>query len=159
MASTGCKHKKGNLTPPAATTNTQAGAGDTAGNTALPPVDVTQLEWIDLPGASPIHFDYDSSALRDDARTTLKTNADAINGLPAEKKAMVEGHCDERGTQEYNLALGERRAQAARDYLIQLGVPADRLLTVSYGEEQPANPGHDEAAWAQNRRDEFKQSR
>jgi len=72
---------------------------------------------------------------------------------------VVEGHCDERGTQEYNMALGERRALAVRDYLINLGVPGQNLLTISYGEERPVDPGHNEAAWAKNRRAEFSQGR
>ena len=67
----------------------------------------------------------------------------------------IEGHCDERGTAEYNLALGERRANAARAYLVSLGIPADRLRTISYGKEFPFDPGHDEAAWARNRRAHF----
>jgi peptidoglycan-associated lipoprotein len=69
---------------------------------------------------------------------------------------QIQGHCDERGTVEYNLALGEKRASAAKDYLVGMGINPDRLSTISYGEERPANPGHNEAAWAQNRRDEFK---
>jgi peptidoglycan-associated lipoprotein len=68
---------------------------------------------------------------------------------------LIQGHCDERGTVEYNLALGEKRAKAARDYLVDLGISADRIRTISYGEERPANPGHDESAWSQNRRAEF----
>jgi peptidoglycan-associated lipoprotein len=71
-------------------------------------------------------------------------------------KVRIEGHCDERGTNEYNLALGERRANSAFKYLNALGVSADRMSTISYGEERPADPGHNEAAWAKNRRDEFK---
>ena len=69
---------------------------------------------------------------------------------------QIQGHCDERGTNEYNLALGERRAMAAYNYLVTLGVPGDRLSTISYGEEMPVDPGHNEEAWAKNRRDEFK---
>ena len=68
---------------------------------------------------------------------------------------MIEGHCDERGTEEYNLGLGDKRANAARDFLVSLGVPADRIQTISYGEERPFDPGHAEEAWAKNRRAHF----
>jgi peptidoglycan-associated lipoprotein len=68
---------------------------------------------------------------------------------------QIAGHCDERGSDEYNLALGEKRAKAAMDYIVTLGIPASRLSTLSYGKEKPLDPGHDEAAWAKNRRDEF----
>ncbi|MDX9972293.1 MAG: OmpA family protein [FCB group bacterium] len=158
MASTGCKKKKGDLTPPVTNTATtdMSGTPGTDPN-ALPEFD-PNTQWTTLEGASPIYYDYDSSSLRADALAQLKVNADAINAVPADKKIMVEGHCDERGTQEYNLALGERRAQAARDHLLQLGIPADRVLTVSYGEEQPAVAGSTEDAYAQNRRAEFKKS-
>jgi peptidoglycan-associated lipoprotein len=70
-------------------------------------------------------------------------------------KVRIEGNCDERGSDEYNLALGEKRAKAAMEYLVTLGIPAERLSVISYGKEKPADPGHDEAAWAKNRRDEF----
>lgn len=101
-----------------------------------------------------VYFDYDSAILRDDARESLKANAGSLKKL-AQLRLQIAGHCDERGTQSYNLALGERRAQAVRDYLAQLGVPADRLITISYGKEKPADAGNDEAAWAKNRRCEF----
>jgi peptidoglycan-associated lipoprotein len=101
-----------------------------------------------------VFFDFDSSALRPDAVATLNANADVLKGK-AEVKIQVEGHCDERGTQEYNLALGERRALAVRDYLIKVGVAGERISTISYGEEKPAVDGHDEAAWGKNRRAQF----
>ena len=85
---------------------------------------------------------------------TLKRNAEIIKQMP-NSVIQIEGHCDERGTQQYNLALGERRALAVRDYLIRLGISGDRLVTISYGEEDPADPGHSESAWAKNRRAEF----
>jgi peptidoglycan-associated lipoprotein len=101
-----------------------------------------------------VFFDFDSSELRGDARGTLEALAAWMNTYPA-VALTVEGHCDERGTREYNLALGERRASAVRDYLVALGVNASRLSTISYGKERPAVPGSTEEAWAQNRRGVF----
>lgn len=114
-------------------------------------------------GASPqrhpdlrtVYFDYDSSAIRGDQRATLKNNADAIARHSEWRSITVEGHTDERGTEEYNLALGDRRAAAAKQYLENLGVSSSKLVTVSLGEGQPAVAGHDDSAWAKNRRAEF----
>jgi len=100
-----------------------------------------------------IYFDYDKSDLTDTARTTLRQNADWLKAN-SQWNAVIEGHCDERGTIEYNLALGQRRANAVREYLTSLGVPAAGLRVVSYGEERAADPGHTEASWAKNRRAE-----
>jgi len=105
-------------------------------------------------GLKLVYFDFDSYDLRPDARATLTENAELIKQVPG-VIIQIEGHCDERGTQEYNLALGERRALATREHLISLGVSGDRIVTISYGEEDPADPGSTEAAWAQNRRCEF----
>ena len=101
-----------------------------------------------------IFFDFDRSDLREDARQTLQVKAEALRQFP-DVRIRIEGHADERGTVEYNLALGERRADAARAYLIDLGIDSDRMTTISYGEERPAVTGSNEAAWSQNRRDEF----
>lgn len=101
-----------------------------------------------------IHFDYDKAVIRDDAKPVLEANAAWLNRFKT-VKILIEGHCDERGTEEYNLALGERRAKAAQDYLIMLGISPDRMRIISYGKSQPLDPGHNEAAWAQNRRDQF----
>jgi peptidoglycan-associated lipoprotein len=101
-----------------------------------------------------IYFDLDKHDLSDTARSTLRTNAEWLKAH-ANWKVVVEGHCDERGTTEYNLELGSRRSRAVRDYLISLGIPESRFRTVSYGEERPASQGHDEAAWSKNRRAEF----
>ncbi len=101
-----------------------------------------------------IHFAFDRYDLRPDARGVLRDLA----GWLAEHEGWevtIEGHCDERGTIEYNLALGERRAEAAKAYLRSLGVPDDRITTISYGEERPLDPGSNEEAWAKNRRDHF----
>jgi peptidoglycan-associated lipoprotein len=102
----------------------------------------------------PVFFALDSDALSADSQKTLDENAALLKRYPG-WAVTLEGHCDERGTAEYNLALGERRAVAARAYLVSLGIPADRLRTVSYGKEFPFDPGHDDAAWARNRRAHF----
>lgn len=101
-----------------------------------------------------INFDFDKSILRPDARAILKEHADWLLKNP-EFHVLIEGHCDERGTEEYNLALGERRANETLKYLIELGVAKERLKTISYGEERPLDPGHNEEAWAKNRRAHF----
>ncbi|OLC74337.1 MAG: peptidoglycan-associated lipoprotein [Acidobacteria bacterium 13_1_40CM_4_65_8] len=102
----------------------------------------------------PVFFDYNSSDLSPDAQRALDENAATIKKYPS-WAVTIEGHCDERGTAEYNLALGERRSVAARAYLVSLGIPADRVRTVSYGKEFPFDPGHDEAAFRKNRRAHF----
>ncbi len=101
-----------------------------------------------------IHFDFDKSDVKAEFIEGLRHNAQWMKDHP-EYQMLIEGHCDERGTNEYNLALGERRAMAARDFLIQEGVAADRVHTKSWGEEKPIAFGHDEASWYQNRRAEF----
>jgi peptidoglycan-associated lipoprotein len=102
----------------------------------------------------PVFFEYDASDLSAEAQQALNQDA-ALLKQHSTWVITIEGHCDERGTAEYNLALGERRAVAARTYLVSLGIAADRLHTVSYGKEFPFDPGHTEAAWAQNRRAHF----
>jgi peptidoglycan-associated lipoprotein len=101
-----------------------------------------------------IYFDTDRSDIRADQRATLQANAAWLRDHP-DVRILVEGHCDERNTREYNLALGDRRAQATKDYLISLGIPQSRIETISYGEERPAVVGEGEAVWSQNRRSEF----
>jgi peptidoglycan-associated lipoprotein len=102
----------------------------------------------------PVYFELDSSDLSPVSQKALDENATLLKRYPT-WAVTVEGHCDERGTAEYNLALGERRAIAARAYLVSIGISADRLRTVSYGKEFPFDPGHDEAAFAKNRRAHF----
>jgi peptidoglycan-associated lipoprotein len=102
-----------------------------------------------------IYFDFDSYVLSQTARDTLANNAEYLMKKNTAVKIQIEGNCDERGSDEYNLALGEKRAKSALNYLVTLGVPAARLSFISYGKEKPADAGHDEAAWAKNRRDEF----
>jgi peptidoglycan-associated lipoprotein len=104
-----------------------------------------------------IYFEFDSADLDDTAQTRLRQAADWLTR--SENRTvifMIEGNCDERGTEEYNLALGDRRANAARDFLVGLGVSVERVRTVSYGESRPVESGHDESAWSKNRRDDFK---
>ena len=107
-----------------------------------------------LPSLGDVFYDFDKSELRTDAIEQLKTNANWIKAT-AGKKVVIEGHCDDRGTTEYNLALGERRANSAKDYIVNLGVDPARMKTVSFGEEKPFASGHNEEAWAQNRRAHF----
>jgi len=101
-----------------------------------------------------VYFDYDSHVLSATARQALERNAKLLRQEPA-VAVTIEGHCDERGSDEYNLALGERRATAVKSYLVTLGVAAERLAALSYGEERPVVAGQDEAAWAKNRRAAF----
>jgi peptidoglycan-associated lipoprotein len=151
LGMTGCKHKK-----PAPLNTEGANKVEKTSGEGQPEVDLSKLlfEKGSKYGLQTVMFDFDSSALRPDAMATLKDNAEKIKAVPG-VIVQVAGHCDERGTQEYNLALGERRALAVRNYLIQLGVSGDRLVTISYGKEFPAVQGNNEAAWAQNRRAEF----
>ena len=106
------------------------------------------------PSLGDVYFDFDKSDLRSDAVAQLKTNARWLEEH-AGRKVVIEGHCDERGTNEYNLALGERRASSAKDFIVHLGVEPAKLKTISYGEEKPFADGHNEEAWAQNRRAHF----
>ncbi len=103
-----------------------------------------------------VYFDYDKSAIRSDQRMPLDENAKKLRDYRAEDKVIIEGHCDERGTVEYNLALGERRASAVKQYLTKAGIKKDRLETISYGKERPLAMGSGEDAWAKNRRAEVK---
>lgn len=116
---------------------------------------VRYADWQAVPQVKPVYFDYDKSELSADDRTVLAANAEFIKNSP-DLSVLVEGYCDERGTVEYNLALGQRRATIVRDYYGQLGVPLGRVGTISYGEEKPFDPGHTETAWAKNRRAETK---
>lgn len=101
-----------------------------------------------------IHFDFDKYDIRPQDAEILKENAAILHKFP-NVKFQIEGHCDERGTNEYNLALGERRANSTKSYLISLGISPNRISTISYGEERPLDPGHNEEAWAKNRRAHF----
>lgn len=130
-------------------------------DTAPPPVTATptpsgptpgsQADFLASVSSDKIYFGTDKSDIDDESRVTLRNQAEWLLRYP-QKRITVEGHCDERGTREYNLALGERRANAAKNYLAALGVDPSRITTISYGKERPAALGSDEAAWAQNRR-------
>ena len=105
-----------------------------------------------------VYYDYDKSDVRSDARDVLTKDADALKSLLSDfpnATIMVEGHCDDRGSAEYNLGLGDRRATSAKDFLVQLGVPADKLRTISYGKERPQCTDHTEECWQKNRRAHF----
>jgi peptidoglycan-associated lipoprotein len=136
------------LPPPPAMTNPGAVTGSPVGSASS--IDALN----DNSPLKPVFFLYDSDTLDDEARKVLSENAVVLKSNTG-WTITVEGHCDERGTAEYNLALGDRRALAARDYLVSLGVPADRLSTVSYGKEFPFDAGHQESSWSQNRRAHF----
>ncbi|MDM7915539.1 MAG: peptidoglycan-associated lipoprotein Pal [Candidatus Eisenbacteria bacterium] len=122
-----------------------------------PPPPPTETQPVETPREATLNdifFDYDKSNLTSDARQTMQGNAETM-ASNKDLRVQIEGHCDERGTVEYNLALGERRAQAAKGYLVDYGIDPGRISTVSYGEERPFAQGHDESAWAQNRRAHF----
>ena len=101
-----------------------------------------------------IHFEFDKSTLTPAAQDILMKKAEWLRENP-DATITIEGNCDERGTNEYNLALGERRAESAKNFLVDLGIAPSRMTTISYGEERPLDPAHNEEAWAQNRRDDF----
>jgi peptidoglycan-associated lipoprotein len=105
-------------------------------------------------GLLPVYFDFDKSMIRPDQTERVRANAMRLKSDPS-LRLRIEGNCDERGTHVYNLALGELRAMSAKKYLVNLGVEDARLTTLSYGEERPVNPGQNETAWAENRRDDF----
>ncbi|SDE50688.1 peptidoglycan-associated lipoprotein Pal [Kordiimonas lacus] len=117
----------------------------------LDPIEVQGQEGLTAYAGDRVFFEYDSSEITAEARATLSKQA-AWLGRHPRVRITIEGHCDERGTREYNLALGERRASAVKNYLIALGVPASRMNTISYGKERPAVVGNGESTWSQNRR-------
>ena len=147
LALAGCQTTTDEKDQQAETPPTGSEFGEGPATPAGPSSSITDLETV--------YFDYDTAALRSDARTALKSNATAIQGNSGWGTVTVEGHCDERGSEEYNLALGDRRAKAVKQYLVDLGVPSSRLRTVSFGEAKPAVQGHNESAWRYNRRSEF----
>ena len=124
---------------------------DTGDPNVLPIIDRICVSFVRAKDLSTVYFDHDASSLRPDAMATLARNAEVMKGKPANTYFRIEGNCDERGTQEYNLALGERRALAVRSYLISLGVDGQKMLTCSFGEEKPEVSGSTEAAYAKNR--------
>ena len=122
-----------------------------------PPTDTAPPPPDERPTSSALqdaYFDFDDASLRDDAKNALENNAKYMEGNSG-TAVVVEGHCDERGSVEYNIALGEKRARAAKDFLVSYGITASRITTISYGKERPFDPGHSEEAWAKNRRAHF----
>lgn len=138
--------------PPPVPTDGGVTARSLTGNDPYSNRDVKEIN--DNSPLKPVFFLYDSDQLDDTARKVMAANADILKQYST-WVVTVEGHCDERGTAEYNLALGDRRALAVRNYMVTLGVNAERLRTVSYGKEFPFDPGHDETAWSHNRRAHF----
>ncbi len=124
-----------------------------------PPVDTTppepEVRTISEGEFQTVYFDFDKSSIKPNFSGALESNADLMKES-MDMIIQIEGHCDERGTVEYNLALGERRAMATRSYLVNLGIAAERIEIISYGKERPAMMGHNEAAWSKNRRTEFR---
>lgn len=128
-----------------------AGAPDIASSDLPPGVEPGSQEDLDITVGDRVYFEFDSAVITPTAADTLDKQAAWLHRYP-DVTVTVEGHADERGTREYNLALGDRRANAVRNYLVALEVDPERILTISYGEERPAVPGNDEEAWAENRR-------
>jgi peptidoglycan-associated lipoprotein len=148
---TGCAEKKTVVTDGSAQEQKVA-AAQTADTTKEQPAKVQAAET--AVAVNDINFDFDKSNIRPDAREILKTDADVFL-KNSTSNIVIEGHCDERGTTEYNMALGQRRAQESKKYLVNLGIKESRMKTISYGEERPLDPGHNEEAWARNRRAHF----
>ncbi len=172
LASTGCRHQPVGIThipsttpPPISNPGTgpTLNQGEQVGENPMPPGTIPTANSWDLSqynedrdalAADTIHFAFDSAVIRDDDQPKLQAVAEAMAADP-NAKLLIEGNCDERGTEEYNRSLGERRSLAAREALSKLGVDPMRVRTISYGKDKPVDPGHDEQAWAKNRRDDF----
>jgi peptidoglycan-associated lipoprotein len=151
LVGTGCARKAKETpptSPPAPPVTTPTEPAPSAPPPPPPPAPAPKITASDFVDA---FFDFDSYALREDAKAALDKDAKLLRDN-SDVNVMIEGHCDERGTVEYNLALGEKRANAARDYLVNADVAIARIQTVSYGKERPFAEGHDETAWTQNRR-------
>jgi peptidoglycan-associated lipoprotein len=146
LGTIGCQQKS-----PSSTGDTGGTSGDFQTDTGA----IETVETVELAELKTVYFDYDQSSIRSDQRANLRSDADAILARSDLGVVTVQGNTDERGSEEYNLALGERRAGAAKRYLVDLGVPSSRLRTVSFGEAKPAVAGHDESAWKWNRRADF----
>ena len=152
LGSAGCQQ----TAPTKSTTDTTRGTtGDFQPDTG----EIETVETVELTELKTIYFDYDKAAIRADQRANLQADGDGIRAQEALGVVTLQGNCDERGSEEYNLALGERRATSVKKYLVDLGVPSSRLRTVSFGESKPAVAGHDESAWKWNRRVDFATNR
>ena len=179
LATTGCKHKpvgitklpgqngpaitdqtggNNNITPAPVVPSTEPPVTTTPVNPGERPTAEIKLENYDQDraafAANTVHFPFDSSAIKANEQANVAAVASALTGTPG-NCLLIEGHCDERGTEEYNRALGERRALALREALAKLGVSDSRIKTISYGKDKPVDPGHTEAAFSKNRRGEF----
>jgi peptidoglycan-associated lipoprotein len=179
---TGCRNRGTKVTPlPTGTTGTTGSARPAAPDLSTAPVNINGPGTAGVTGeaavdpnalpddsklagrpedrsrfaAQSVYFELDRSAVRTEEAAKIDQVASAFKALPADHDLLIEGHCDERGTEEYNRALGERRALAIRELLVKSGVDAARVHTKSLGEDRPANPAHDEEAWSKNRRGEF----
>ena len=143
-------------TPPAAAPEKEEMKAPPMKEEALPPVKEEVKEKAPAAAAAlqPIYFDFDKSFIRDDARAVMKANAEWLKAHP-NVKIKIEGNCDERGTKEYNQALGQRRATSAKKYLTDLGISAKRISLISYGKEKPGCTDSSESCWQKNRRDDF----
>jgi len=146
LALAACAKKAPEQLPPPPADQTQSTGQAPAG-----PIPGSQEDFIASIMSDTVHFDTDQSDVRDEDKAILQSQAQWLARYPS-KRISIEGHADERGTREYNLALGERRANAAKNYLAGLGVAAERMSTISYGKERPIALGSDETSWAQNRR-------
>ncbi len=157
LAACGCFQQKmrGEAAPPAAPEQKTVVAPEQKEVIVVPPAGAaaTAAAAAFAAGVKEIYFDFDKYEIRPGDAAVLKKNYEWMQANPG--KVRIEGNCDERGTVEYNLALGQKRADAAKTYLQNLGADPNRLETVSYGKEKPIDPGHNEAAWAKNRRDNF----
>jgi peptidoglycan-associated lipoprotein len=171
LVATGCKHNPPPITHIGHNGEGITGNGTTdltSGGTLGPGTGAGQVGGGDLPGFDPaqmqqdrtafaadtVYFDYDSSAIKSSEQSKLSAIASALKS-DASAKLLIEGNCDERGTEEYNRSLGEKRSLSAREALANEGVDSSRIATISYGEDRPADPGHTQSAWEKNRRDEF----
>jgi len=149
----GCGGKKATDTPPPVEPSTSSNE-PVAEDIPAPTTDPAPSDQLNPSAVSDVYFDFDSFALSSEAKGTLESNSGELKRVAA-ANITIEGHCDERGTKAYNLALGEKRANAAKEFLVALGVNGSRITTVSYGKERPFDDGHDESAWAKNRRAHF----
>lgn len=175
ITAVGCKKKTPPVTPLGEGSGGQTKGGGKGELDSQPPVGTTPSDVTSTPSglsatdpskydnyephpdilqAQTIHFEYDKSAVRSSDESKLEEVAKYMKSNPTHA-LRVEGNCDERGTEEYNRSLGERRAQAAREFLAKLGVEPGRVVTISYGQDRPVEPLHNDAAWSKNRRDDF----
>jgi peptidoglycan-associated lipoprotein len=153
----GCPKKAEVTTTPEAQKQAEVTSPPAATAEAKPEVkaeEPTEKAGATAEGLKPVYFDFDRSFIRDDAKAVMQANAEWLKSNP-DAKIKIEGNCDERGTIEYNQALGQRRAASAKKYLTDMGVPGRRISLISYGKEKPICTDHDETCWQKNRRDDF----